>query len=220
MVPVWRAHIPAIEIIRRHAVGRVALHIDPLDPVAVDEIVDKGSAPGRRKGGVDVGGRNPQRIGLCLIDIDMKLLGVVQAVGPHAREQGILRRQAQQHVAGLDQLLMAQIAAILHLQIEAGGDPSSGTEGGTSGNTWASGRRMKLTKARRAIAWALFWRRALAPILQAGESDAGILADADEAETGDGKDELDVLLFLGEIVSSEPARPHSASWAVRCRTAC
>ena len=164
-MPLRAAHIPAVQIFRRHAIGRVALHIDALDPVAVDEIVDEGAAPGRRQGGVDVGGRHAQRIGLFLIDVDMKLLGVVQAGGPHRCQLGIARRQRQKLVAGLDQAGMAEIAAVFHFQIEAGGDAQFAHRRRHQGNTCASLMvRRNSNAARRAMAARHFYRPGACPI--------------------------------------------------------
>ena len=77
--------------------------IDTLDAGAVDEIVDEVAAPGRRQGGVGVGGGDAQRVGLVLVDVDMQLWRVVQAVGKDLPEHWVVRRQAQQHVARLHQ---------------------------------------------------------------------------------------------------------------------
>ncbi len=39
------AHVPAAQILRRHAERRIALHVHALDPAAIDEVVDVGAAP-------------------------------------------------------------------------------------------------------------------------------------------------------------------------------
>ena len=98
--------------------------------------------------------------------------------------------------------------------------PNSCTEGGTIGNTWASGMRKKLMKARRAMAaGASFLAGTLVPVAQPGEGDAGILADAQEAEAGDGEDHVDVLLFVLEIMVGDLPRHGQGLGLGRCRTA-
>ncbi|OQV65235.1 hypothetical protein AK51_23215 [Serratia nematodiphila DZ0503SBS1] len=78
------AHIPFVDVIRQHAERRRGLHVDFFHSAAVDEVVDVGRAPGGGEGIVDVVDRYAQRLSLALIDIDLQLRAVVQAVVAHA----------------------------------------------------------------------------------------------------------------------------------------
>ena len=102
-------------------IGRVALHIDPLDPAAVDEVVDEAAAPGGADRVALMSAiETPSALALawsmsmCSCGVSSRLLG-------RTPEQRIARRQAQQLVAGLHQAGMAEIAAVFQLEVEAGG---------------------------------------------------------------------------------------------------
>ena len=62
-----------------------------------------------------------ERAGLGLVDVDVELRRVVEAVGAHAGEQRVLGGQAEQLVARGHQAVVAEAAAVLQLEVEAGG---------------------------------------------------------------------------------------------------
>ena len=173
------AHIPAIEIVRRHAVGRVGLHIDLLDAAAIDEIVDEQSAPRGAERVVDVGERKPERGRLVLVDVDVQLRACRRGRwGARRAQKRVLCRHAEELVARLHQAVMAEIAAILHLDVEARGLAE-----------FLHRRRHQREHlrvadfARSSSSRAARWHRrviaragALVPGLQMHEGDAGILA--------------------------------------------
>ncbi|MNC50105.1 hypothetical protein D3C75_993260 [compost metagenome] len=90
-------HVPLVEIVRQHAVRRIGLHIDLFHPTAIDKVINVGAAPGGRQRLVDVVNRNPQRLGLGLIDINLELRRVLQAIrtnfGCHVRVFGGHKQQ-------------------------------------------------------------------------------------------------------------------------------
>ncbi len=53
ILPGGVAHVELLQVLGQHAVGGVGLDIDPLDPAALDEVVDIGAAEGRRDRVVD-----------------------------------------------------------------------------------------------------------------------------------------------------------------------
>ncbi len=76
--------VPTFEVFGAHAVGRVGLDIDLLDPAAVDEVVDVEPAERGAERAVDVGGGQALGAGPGLVDVDGELGRVVLAVGPYA----------------------------------------------------------------------------------------------------------------------------------------
>ena len=114
-------HVPALQILRHHPERRVALHVHALHAAAIDEVVDVRTAPRGRQRRVDVGYRNAERVRFRLIDVEVQLRRVVEAVLAHLREQRILARRGEQLVARRHQRLVAEIAAIFELHFEAGG---------------------------------------------------------------------------------------------------
>ena len=50
MVPLAPLNEPVVQILRLGPERTVALHIDPLHPPAIDEVIDVGAAPGGGKG--------------------------------------------------------------------------------------------------------------------------------------------------------------------------
>ena len=193
--------MPAVQILGRHAIGRVALHVDALDAAPIDEIVDVGRTPGGAERLVDVGKLHAQRSGLGLVDLDVELWRVVQAVGANAHQHRVLRRHAQKLVAGCDHPVMTDIAAILHLDVEAGGVAQFLHRG--------RHQRVDLRVADTEEVHvgavgdgggAVFGPFTQAPVAQAGKRHTGILARTGEGEAGHREDELDVILFLVEIM--------------------
>jgi hypothetical protein len=197
------ADVPAVQVFRTHAVGRVGLDIDLLDPAAVDEVVDVRTAPRGAERGVDVGRGQAHRPGLGLVDVDLQLRGVVLAVGAHAGQGRILGGHAQHLVARGDQGLVADAADVLQLEVEARrgaqfrhGRRHDGEDHGVADlhelahGPAGDGRSLEVGGL------------ALVEVLQADEGQAGVLAGAGEAEAGDGEDRLHgVLLVDQEVVA-------------------
>ena len=208
MVPVAAAHIPAVQILRRHAIGRVALHIDALDAAAVDEIVDEGAAPGGAQGGVDVGERHAQRVGLGLVDVDMQLRRVVQAVGAHARKQR--DRAPPGPAAGCGPAISPAWPRLPRSSISRSKPvalPSSCTAGGTRAKTWASRTAEECHHGAAGDGAARVLRaRALAPVASDGRRRCRYSGPTPaKAEAGDGEDEIDIVLFVLQIIFGRPS---------------
>ena len=114
------AHVPAVQVLGQHAEGRVALHVDLFHAALVDEVVDVGGAQDGAQRGVDVGERKAQRAGFFLVDVDLILGRVLEAVGAHRGEHGILHGHAEQLVARGHERVVAEAGAIHQPQVEAG----------------------------------------------------------------------------------------------------
>ena len=98
--------IPDIEffqILGQHAVGGVGLDVHPLDPAALDEVVDIGAAEGRRDRLVDGGDGDPQGAGLFPIHVDPVFGHIFHAVGPNAVNLGSLAAMPEELVLGRHQ---------------------------------------------------------------------------------------------------------------------
>ena len=61
----------------------------------------------------------PQGAGPHIVDIELELGGIVLAVGAHRDQFRIFHRHAEELIARLHQLVVAQSAAILELEVEA-----------------------------------------------------------------------------------------------------
>ena len=96
---------------------------------------------------------------------------------------------------------MAEIGAILHLQIEAGGEAEFRHRRRHQREDLGIGNAEESHEGAPCDGGgASLHTGPQIPVAQAGECDARILANAQEAEARDGKDHVDVLLFVLEIV--------------------
>jgi hypothetical protein len=115
------AHVPAVDVLGLHAKRGVALQVDALGAAAVDEVVDVAAAPGGGEGRVDVGECEAEGGGLLAVDVDLVLRAC-----PRGRPGGRFVSEgsggeAEQLIAGGDEGLVAEAAAVLELELEAGG---------------------------------------------------------------------------------------------------
>ena len=114
------------QVVGLHAVGRVGLDDDALQPPGVREVVDVVRAERGRQHGVDVVERDAERARPVAVDVDLQLRRVLEPVGAHACEHLALRRHAEQLVARRDQRCVAVAAAVLEAEGEAGGGAELG----------------------------------------------------------------------------------------------
>src|SRR5690606_32743857 len=109
------------EVLRRYARRRLALYVDTLDAVAIQEVVDVGSAPGCGHRGVHIGERQAHRANSFIVDDDLVLRLIVHAVGPYHGECRMLRSFIQELVPRLHQRVVSLPAAILQEEVEPRG---------------------------------------------------------------------------------------------------
>ena len=76
-------HVPFVDVAGQHAERCGSLHINLLHPAAIDKVVDVGGTPGGRQRVVDVIDGDAQRLRLALVDIDLQLRAVIQAIVTH-----------------------------------------------------------------------------------------------------------------------------------------
>ena len=198
MLPRAVAHVPAVEILRQHAERRVALHEDLLDAAAVDEVVDVGRAPGGAERVVDVGDRQARARwpspGRCRAGTAARRPGrwgaPRRAPGPCAPGRAAGCAPHQRVVADARRGPPARSRSRWRCRA-----PS--TAGGAKAKTCASAdlAEAPVGARRRWPARVLVVPRALAPVLQPDEGDAGVLAVAAEAEAGDGEHDVDDRSF-------------------------
>ena len=184
MPPDGIAHIPVVEIVRRHAVGRIAFHIDALDPAAIDEIVDETAGPGREqrvcrcrtgKGRA----RSPWR---CRYRHAAAACRAARSGAPEDRIGSCAARPSSWFCAAT-KAAWPRLPRSSSSMSNPCDWPRPGTAGGTSAKTCASRILENAFIARSAIAGAWFaGARTLAPVLQLDEGHAGILTGAGEAE--------------------------------------
>ncbi|MNI40132.1 hypothetical protein D3C73_943370 [compost metagenome] len=97
------------------------MHVHLLHPTTVDEVVDVATAQGNRQGVVDVGDGNAQGTGLLVIDFQLVLRFVVQAVRTHLRQDLALCGHAEELVARFHQFFVADTGTVLQEHVETGG---------------------------------------------------------------------------------------------------
>ena len=176
------------------AVGLVGLDVDALDPAAVDEVVDVGAAPGRRDGLVDLADIEAERARLVLVDVDVELRRVFEADRADADDALVLHRHAEQHVARLDQLGVADVAGVDQLEVEAGRVAELERGGRDEGDD----QRVAILRTAPPVARSAMDLDVFAlPVrsshgLSVHEGDAGILALAGEGEAADGEHAFDI----------------------------
>ena len=111
--------MPAVEILDRTAVLRVTLNIDPLDPAAIDEVVDVEAAPGGAEGRIDIGLFNAKRTDLFVVDFDLQRRNIFQSARPDAGKRGIGGGGRQQLIAPLLELRQAEVVIVEELHRQA-----------------------------------------------------------------------------------------------------
>ncbi|KIT90093.1 hypothetical protein QT21_00180, partial [Staphylococcus aureus] len=115
------AHVPLLQVFRAHARIGSALQVDLLDPTTVDEVVHIAGTQGDRQGVVDIGDGHAQGTGAFVVDGQLVLRLIVQAVRTYLGEDLALRGHAQELVARFPQLVVADAGAVLQEHVETGG---------------------------------------------------------------------------------------------------
>ena len=197
-----------------HARGRLALHVDLFHPALVKKIVNVSAAQRGGQGGVDVAGAQAQGARLAIINVDLELRRVVQAVAAHALQTRVFLRQFDKLLARRHQRVMPQPREVLELQIEPGTLPQP-----------AHGRRLHdkhvgITNARQRLGRPLRDRRgilacarALAPVLEPDKGPGRVLTVAAHAQARDADQRFDFRLL--EHIALELLE-HRLGTVIRC----
>ncbi|MNN12785.1 hypothetical protein D3C81_1257900 [compost metagenome] len=107
------AYVPLLQVFGVHPRGGLALDVDFLDAATVDEVVDVVGTQGNRQGGVDIGDGHAQCAGAFVVDAQLVLRLIVQAVRAYGAEYLALRGHTEELVACFHQLVMADAGAVL-----------------------------------------------------------------------------------------------------------
>ncbi len=195
------AHEPLVQVLGRHARGRVALHVHLLHPATVDEVVDVAGAPADRQRVVDLAQRNTQRTGLLVVDQQLVLRFVVQPVGSHGLQQRTLRRQPEELVTCLHQGFMAEARLVLQVEVEAGGVAQ------LHDRRWREGEHLRVAELEEALLRTLrqiedagAGRGTLVPWLEPDEGHGRVLSTPGEVEASHGEHRIDHVAFLVQQV--------------------
>ena len=195
------AHIPLVQVFRGHACVGHALQVDLLHSTAVDEVVDVTGTPGDRQGAVDVRQREAEGAGALVVDQQLVLRFVTQAVGAHAVEYRVLVGQLQELVACLVHHLVTDAGLVLQEEVETGGVTH------LHHRRRGKGEHHRITEAEevhlrplRQCPYAIFLTRTFAPGLEHDEGHTGALTAAGEVEAGDGEHRLNRAGFLFQQV--------------------
>ncbi len=105
--------IPKINIIRQHTIFRCGLNIDFLHATTVHKVVDVARSPGCLQGVVDIVNRYAQRLRFPLVNINLQLRAVVQAVVAHAGQGTVFPGQLNELISCGHQRVMACSGVIL-----------------------------------------------------------------------------------------------------------
>ncbi len=201
-LPVCATHIPVIDITRQHTILRLRHDVHFLHTTAVDEVVDVAAAPRRSQRGIDVANGNAQRLRFFLVDVDFKLRRIFQTVRTHLRKQiRVFGRFAQQLVTSLRQLVMAKVALVDKLKVKAGRRTEFHNRRKVKGEHHRifNLRETAHRTARNGRDF-VFRARTLIPVFQRDERQTGVLAAAGEAKAVNGKDRVNVVFLLGEVI--------------------
>ena len=180
----------------------MALDVHLLHPTAVDEVVDVATTQGDRQGVVDVAQGHAQGAGALVVDGQMVLWLVVQAVRTDLGQYFALGRHAEELVACRHQFLVADTGAVLEEHVETGGVTQ------LQYRRRGEGEHHRVAEAEEVHLRALgqvehaVLRRALAPWLEHDESHARTLATTGEVEAVHGKYRGDGVLFLVQQVGT------------------
>ncbi len=183
------------------------MRINALYPAALDEVVDVGAAKGRRDGVVNGGDGHPERAGFVPVHIHPVFRHVFQAVGADLGQdravggRRVHGRHAQELVAGLHELFVAQAAAVQQLEVKPLGlaqfDHRRGREGKHHGVAELRKAHHRAPRHRRDLQL-----RAVAqiPVFEPHKRQPRVLPLAGEAHPGHRHDGMHGFLFLGEKV--------------------
>ncbi len=108
------------QVLRIHAEWLIRLHVDFLDAtVGVQKVVDIARAPRNRERLIDVAQADAECARFLPIDVDLEGRVVLETVGPHECDGGVLASEREQLVTRLHEPLVAHTAAIFQLEVEA-----------------------------------------------------------------------------------------------------
>ena len=120
--PPWALRrVPLAKLVGQHARGRLALDIDLLDAAAALELVDIDRAECALNQRVEIGNRHARGAEFLTIDLQLILRCVPQAVGADGNECRVLRRGAQQLVAGIGEGRVAFVGLVDQFHVEPAG---------------------------------------------------------------------------------------------------
>ena len=120
------AHVPQAQVVGPHTVLGIALSIDALDAVIVDEVVEVRAAPRDVQQFVHIGKADAVHTGLFPVHFKAQARGVFRGVEAYVRQKRALARVFQQGVAGFGQHLIAHAGAVFKAEVETGGRTEAG----------------------------------------------------------------------------------------------
>ena len=184
-----------------HARGCLALYIDFFHPALVEKVIHIGAAQRRRQGAVDIAGTQAQGSGLAIVNADLELRCIVQAVAANPQQAWIFSGQLKKLFTGRHQRIMAQATEVLELQVE----PRALAQ--TANSRRLHDERIGITDAgqchgrplgngRPALAGA----SALGPVLEANKRPRGVLAVPPHAQPADADHRVDFGLFQDVVL--------------------
>ena len=88
-----------LHVIGRHAKGRVELDDNALNAIAIDEVVHIRRAEGGLQSGIDVRGRNTERVRFLFIESDFQLRGVFETLHANTANRWIFRSHFQKLIS-------------------------------------------------------------------------------------------------------------------------
>ena len=177
-------------------------HVHFLHTTAVDEVVNVATAPGCAQCGVDVADGHTQRLRFLLVDVDLVLRRIFQAVRTHADQQiRVFSHFAKQLVTRLSQFLVAQTALVNQLEVETGRRTQFNDRWQVKGEDH---RIFNLREGAHCTAGDRFnlvlFARTFRPVFQRNEGDTGVLATTRKAKAVNRKHGFNVRFFFGEVV--------------------
>ncbi|MNB89842.1 hypothetical protein D3C75_368890 [compost metagenome] len=196
------AYIPVVNIVRQHTVLRFGHHVHLLHATTVDEVVDVATAPGCAQCGIDVANRNAQRLCFFLVDINLVLRSIFQAVRTHTDQQvRVFRHFTKELVTCLSQFFVTQTALVNQLEVEAGRRTQFH-------NRWQVERKhhriFNLREGAHRAAGNCFnfvlFAWTFAPVFQRYEGDTGVLTTTRKAKAVNRKHGFNVRFLFGEVV--------------------
>ncbi len=171
----------------------------------IDKVIYIGATQGGRDGLVNLREIDPQCLGLFDIHLQLKLRGILKAVGPHAHDLvRILLYLCQQLIACAGQRLMPEVTLVNELKVKARGRAQLDNR--------REVKRKDQTVADFAegfggtlydTADAVLFTRALLPWLKADKGHPGVLPLTTEAVAIDGQDGVNVRLLTVKVVISD-----------------
>src|SRR5207244_5415391 len=85
-----------------------------------DEIVYVSGPESGLQSGVDVRGRNTERVGLLFVQIDFQLRGIFQTLHPHANNHRTFRGHCQKLISRGQTFVVTESREVFQLEVESG----------------------------------------------------------------------------------------------------